>query len=98
LYRIGVVVGFWRGGEEMRGVRRQQVMRQAVVALLVTVMSVVVPLGSRRAALNHHATSGLEVAGADLSRAVVILPALKVNVTSLNGMCRAIIRCCGGAF
>lgn len=43
------------------------------------------PMGSRRAALNHHATSGLAVPGADLSRAVVILPALKVDTTSLNG-------------
>jgi hypothetical protein len=97
LYRIGVVVGFWRGGEEMRGV-------VADAAAVVDVYRMIqydlrgTPLGSRRAALNHHATSGLEVAGADLSRAVVILPALKVNVTSLNGMCRAIIRCCGGAF
>jgi len=43
------------------------------------------PMGSRRAALNHHATSGLDVPGVDLSRTVVILPVLKVNITSLNG-------------
>ncbi|KAG0631561.1 hypothetical protein M758_1G262500 [Ceratodon purpureus] len=43
-----------------------------------------VPMGSRRAALSHHATSGFAVPGADLSRAVVILPALKVNISSLN--------------
>ena len=87
------------------GARRQQVMGQAVVALVVMVMSMALadaaavvdvyrmiqydlrgaPVGSRRSALNHHATSGLDVAGADLSRAVVILPALKVNITSLNG-------------
>lgn len=46
------------------------------------------PMGSRRAALNHHATSGLDVPGADLSRAVVILPVLKVNISSLNGTIR----------
>lgn len=46
------------------------------------------PMGSRRAPLNHHATSGLEVPGADLSRAVVILPVLKVNITTLNGSVR----------
>lgn len=89
----------------MRSARRQQAMAQAVVALVVMLMSMVVtdaaavvdvyrmiqydlrgtPMGSRRAPLNHHATSGLDVAGADLSRAVVILPVLKVNITSLNG-------------
>jgi hypothetical protein len=42
------------------------------------------PMGSRRAPLNHHATSGLDVPGADLSRAVVILPVLKVNITTVN--------------
>lgn len=44
------------------------------------------PMGSRRAALNHHTVSGFDVQGADLSRAVVILPALKVNISSLDGM------------
>lgn len=43
------------------------------------------PLGSRRAPINHHASSALSVAGADLSRTVVILPVLKVNTTTLNG-------------
>ncbi|XP_024390763.1 uncharacterized protein [Physcomitrium patens] len=42
------------------------------------------PMGSRRAALNHHTVSGFDVQGADLSRAVVILPALKVNISSLD--------------
>ncbi|KAG0579506.1 hypothetical protein KC19_4G104000 [Ceratodon purpureus] len=88
----------------MRGWWRQQVMGQAVVVMVVMVMSMVVadaaavvdvyrmiqydlrgaPMGSRRAALNHHATSGFDVAGADLSRAVVILPVLEVNISSLN--------------
>ena len=43
------------------------------------------PLGSRRAPVNHFAASGVDVPGADLSRAVVVLPALKVNITQLNG-------------
>ncbi|KAL3682790.1 hypothetical protein R1sor_000812 [Riccia sorocarpa] len=42
------------------------------------------PFGSRRAAVNHHATSGLSVTGSDLSRTVVILPVDKANVTLLN--------------
>lgn len=44
------------------------------------------PFGSRRAIINHHATSGLSVPGSDVSRQVVILPVEKVNITLLNGM------------
>lgn len=43
------------------------------------------PLGSRRAALNHHASSSLSRPGSDLSRTVVILPITKLNTTILNG-------------
>ncbi|KAG6557478.1 hypothetical protein Mapa_000751 [Marchantia paleacea] len=42
------------------------------------------PFGSRRAVVNHHASSGLSVPGSDLSRTIVILPIDKVNVTLLN--------------
>ncbi|CAM6095730.1 unnamed protein product [Calypogeia fissa] len=42
------------------------------------------PLGSRRAIINHHATSGLSVPGSDVARQVVILPVEKANVTLLN--------------
>jgi len=73
-------------------------MVQAVVAIVMLLMSVAVavadaaavvdvyrviqfdlqnaPMGSRLAALNHHATSGLVVLGPDLSRAVVVLSVL----------------------
>jgi hypothetical protein len=44
-----------------------------------------VPLGSRRAAMNHHASSNLAVPGSDLSRTVIILPIAEANITMLNG-------------
>ncbi|CAM6067283.1 unnamed protein product [Sphagnum tenellum] len=43
-----------------------------------------VPLGSRRAAMNHHASSNLAVPGSDLSRTVIILPIAEANITMLN--------------
>ncbi|XP_024535855.1 nicalin [Selaginella moellendorffii] len=43
-----------------------------------------IPMGSRRASLNHHASSGLSVPGSDITRSVVILPIAKVNITLLN--------------
>ncbi|KAL2624503.1 hypothetical protein R1flu_008748 [Riccia fluitans] len=42
------------------------------------------PFGSRRAAVNHHAISGLSMPGSDLSRTVLILPIDKVHVILLN--------------
>eukprot|EP00249_Psilotum_nudum_P021999 c28334_g1_i1 orf=591-2297(+) len=43
-----------------------------------------IPFGSRRASLNHHASSMLYAHGVDLSRTVVIMPITKVNITVLN--------------
>lgn len=47
-----------------------------------------IPFGSRRAALNHHASSLLfsHNQGADLSRTVLIVPIARVNISVLNDL------------
>eukprot|EP00897_Mesotaenium_endlicherianum_P005395 jgi/Mesen1/4884/ME000244S04063 len=52
------------------------------------------PFGSRRAGLNHHASSGLDVPGADLTRAVVVMSVNNVDLNLINGTpCRVKLVC-----
>jgi hypothetical protein len=43
------------------------------------------PLGSRKAGLNQHISSGLAVPGGDIARAVIVMPVESINETLLNG-------------
>ncbi|GBG74253.1 hypothetical protein CBR_g17963 [Chara braunii] len=42
------------------------------------------PFGSRRAALNQHASAGLQIPGSDLARAVIVMPINKIDMDLIN--------------
>lgn len=43
------------------------------------------PLGSRKAGLNQHISSGLALPGADIARATIVMPVGSINETLFNG-------------